>query len=297
MAKNDYDVFICYKRLSADDFALRLREALKEYDIRAFVDSADIPKEYELTELWWQYRDNALKNSGTFIMLVTIGFEKSEEIIKEIKLARESRCKCMVFRWHTLSPDLTVDLGNTKLNLSDFEQVAFDSAGMLVRQFFDSYKKQYETPPSASKDAVLSFLTVPPILHYEITQRVRDTNRQRALPNVGFNIRSWHPSPLKVRVSARVILGSEDLGMVEGQIRNGKHLGYYNGETEWNLNPYNIVFGNLNIRSKCATGGETLTIEVTIVGTDERGVYFQYLPVAYTFDRDNNTWFYEPTAF
>jgi hypothetical protein len=124
--------------LSADDIASLLKEALKEQKISAFVDTIDIPKDYELTSKWWQFRDDAIKNCNLFLMLITAGFDRSEEIAKEIQIARENGKKFVVFRWSKLSPKIEIKLGNEKLSLEDFNQISFDSPGMLIRQFFDN---------------------------------------------------------------------------------------------------------------------------------------------------------------
>jgi len=299
--KLPFDVFICYKRSSAEEMALRLREALKEYDISAFVDTMDIPKEYEFTDKWWQYRDDAIRKCDTFLMIVTVGFEKSTEIADEIKIARDSNRKLMLFRWHKLYPEIIINLGDELLNIKDLQQISFDSPGMLVTQFFDNYKRQYNKEQRLSiqktETATKVDKPVPPLVHYEITQQIRDTILQRQLPNVGFNIRSWHPEPIKARIKARVILGGQDLGMEKSEYRNGKYFGYYNGKTEWNLNPYGMVFGNFSIPLQCATSKEALTIEVTVTLKDQKGRTFEYLPVSYTFMRNVNSWFYEPASF
>jgi hypothetical protein len=74
-------------------------------------------------------------------------------------------------------------------------------------------------------------------------------------------------------------------------------MGYYNGQTAWNLNPYSIVFGHFSIPQECATSKETLTIEVRVSLEDQNGQVLEYLPVGFTFIREKNTWFYEPREF
>jgi hypothetical protein len=295
-----FDVFICYKRSSAEDIAIKLREALKEHEISAFIDTIDIPKEYELTEKWWQFRDQAIRTCGTFLMLVTIGFEKSTEIVKEIRIARDSKRKFALFRWIKLSTDLQIDLGDEVLNIKDLQQTPFDSAGMLIRQFFDNCSKEFykkQKHGTIPKQKINTDQPLTPLVHYGITQQINETPLQWDLPRVGFIIRSWHPDPIRARVKAKVILGGEDLGMEKGCYRNGKYLGYYNGKTTWNLNPYGAVFGNFTLPEKCATSKEALTIEVKVVLKDQKGNLFRYLPVAFTYMRDKNTWFYEPVSF
>jgi len=302
-----YEVFICYKRNSADDLAERLRDALKEYEISAFVDTFDIPKEYKLTEKWWQYRDSAITNCSTFAMIVTQGFERSSDIIKEISLASDRQRRFVCFRWANLKPEILIDLGDQKLNTKDIEQIEFSTPAELVRRFFDCYERQH---PRESKEVSVhatkpqptptSKENPPPLVHYGITQSIQNTEYKRKLPDVGFYIRSWHPHPVKARVKARIILDGKDLGMEKGEYRNGKYVGYYNGQTEWNLNPYTIVFGHFSIPQECVESVEknkTLTIEVRVTLEDQNGQVFDYLPVAWTYIRESNVWFFEPVNF
>ena len=120
---------------------------------------------------------------------------------------------------------------------------------------------------------------------------------KRSLPDVGFNIRNWNSYPLKAKVEARVILAGVDIGFIKGSERMGKYLGYYDGKTTWNLNPYMQVFGHFTLPeefSKKPT--ESLTIEVKVVLEDLTGQKFEYLPVCWTYDKKTYDWFYEPTG-
>jgi hypothetical protein len=74
-------------------------------------------------------------------------------------------------------------------------------------------------------------------------------------------------------------------------------MGYYDGQSSWNLNPYSIVFGHFSIPQECVTSKETLTIEVCTSFEDLEGNVSKYLPVAWTYIRDHNKWFYEPREF
>jgi hypothetical protein len=296
-----FDVFICYKRLSAKEFAEGLREALGEANISAFVDDIDIPKEFEWTEKWWQYRNQAINECKTFLMIVTVLFEDSPQIIEELKLARQYGRKLMVFRWKNLKSDITINLGTEVLNLQELQQIPFSNLGELIRNFFDSYQKlnqktareaTLQIPPS--KSALKEKPT--PIVHYQITQAIRNTSLKRLLPDVGFNIRSWNDYPLRAKVQTRVFLGDKDFGLIKGSKRWGKYLGYYDGQTKWNLNPYVQFFGHFSIPEECTKSDESLTIQVRVVLEDLEGHIFEYLPVGWTYMRDINDWFYEPTG-
>ena len=118
-----YEVFICYKNYSADDLAIRLREALLDNGIDAFVDKMDIPTRYQAIEKWEQCRNDAILNCDTFVMIVTVGFGISPQIIKEIKIAGENHKDIMCFRWSKLKPELIIDLGGRILNTKDIQQI------------------------------------------------------------------------------------------------------------------------------------------------------------------------------
>ena len=109
-------------------------------------------------------------------------------------------------------------------------------------------------------------------------------------------MRSWNDSPIRVRVKAKVFLGKENLGLVKGIERTGKYIGYYDGKTSWNLNPYQVVFGHFSVPEMCATSDEVLRIEVEVILIEMNGREHELLPVGWTFMRDKNAWFFEPTA-
>ena len=294
-----YEIFICYKRYSGDDFAERLKNALAENSISAFIDIKDIPNEFKSKEKWFQCRDQAIKNCTTFLMIVTAGFESSPEVIKEIKLAKNYDRTFMIFRWKNLEKDIIINLGDELFQLKDFQQIPFSTTGELVREFYDKYPsilKEFhlQLPVTGSNKPKLK-RKLSPLVHYQITQRIQNTNFRRSLPDVGFRIRQWNDYPIKARVKARAILDGKDLGLIKGGMRMGKLLGYYNGLTDWNLNPYVEVFGHftfpeINEKSK------SFTIEVTVSIQDLSGKAFEFLPVAWTYAKINNDWFYEPTG-
>lgn len=306
-----YKVFICYKRYSADDLAKRLKEALEDFDIPAFVDFVDIPKKYEFTAKWWEYRDKAVRGCETFAMVVTVGFDRSPEIAKEIKLAREDNKKnFMCFRYSSLKPDLVLKLGNDKVNAKDWEQIEFTEAGELVRKFFEHYpeekKEMLNAIPMLKKEAdVIHLLTPdtiskekpPPLVRFRITQTIGNTKFKRKLPDVGFSIRNWTANPIRAWVKARVFLGEKDLGLVKGENRAGKYMGYYDGKTQWNLNPYYNFFGHFSVPRECVFTAENLTIEVRVTVQDFEGNEFTFLPVGWTYMRNKNQWFPEPRSF
>ena len=85
-------------------------------------------------EEWIQIRDQALKESKYFILLITPGFELSSEVIKELKMARElGNKRFLYFRHRDLGRKIVVDLGNEKVDLGRQEQVSFESKEELLR--------------------------------------------------------------------------------------------------------------------------------------------------------------------
>ncbi|MGO8805677.1 MAG: TIR domain-containing protein [Candidatus Bathyarchaeia archaeon] len=305
-----FEVFICHKNYSADDLALRLREALLDHGITAFVDQMDIPTQYQATDKWWQFRDDALCNCDTFVMIVTAGFGISSEIIKEIKLAWDNGKDIMCFRWFRMKPQLAIDLGDHIFNTKDIQQLDFSTGAELVRKFFDHYERPSAGQTKAIGTATVSVegtamikrrpadgtsTTTTPIVHFEITQSIGDTQVRRVLPDVGFNIRNWKDKCIKARIEVRVMLGGRDLGLITGSTRDKKYLGYYDGKTVWNLNPYHAFFGHFGVPEECVLSKETLTLVVTAKFEDDNGKKFNYLPVSCTFVRETNSWFSEPT--
>jgi hypothetical protein len=131
---------------------------------------------------------------------------------------------------------------------------------------------------------------------FEITQSIGNTRVQRILPDVGFNIQNWSDDCLKAWIKVKVILGGRGLGLIKGSTRNSQYLGYYDGETPWNLNPNYWVFGHFTLPHECVDSQETLTLVVsTKFARNEKE--FDYLPIAWTYMRKTNSWFIEPTGF
>ena len=291
-----YDVFICYKRDSAKDLAIMLKEALKDFEISAFVDLMDIPKEFEFTDKWWQARDEAICNCGKIVMIVTAGFDRSPEIVKEINLAINEQKKFMCFRWENLETNIIVNLGDKLFELKDQQQISFNTPEELIRRFFDSY--QNYSPNVTQKNLGLRTQSSnqsmnknsSPLVHFEITQSLKETNLKRQLPEVGFFIRSWNDYPIRVRTKAKVSLGSKPLKILKNRVGN------YDGTTLWNLNPYAIAFGNFSIPDICQKSKDDLMIEVSVTIEKMDGKVFDFLPIAWKYIREKNNWLFEPNG-
>lgn len=134
---------------------------------------------------------------------------------------------------------------------------------------------------------------VPPI-HFRITQIVgNDPHRRRPFPSVGFTMtHSGDSLPIKLKVVIKVFLGGEALGSI---VNGGKP--YYSGGIIWHFNPRRIFFGNFSVPKKCVDSTKDLTLEVQVTIIDQYDRPHKLYPVCYTYMRDKNSWFLEPTPF
>ena len=136
MGKNlkPYDIFICHKKSSGKDFADHLKAGLEELGYHSFLDSKDIPKVTDGKEEWIEIRDQALRESKTFILIITPGFDLSQEVKNELKLARAVGHKSFLyFRHRDLGRKIIVDLDNERVDLGRQEQVSFETKEELLR--------------------------------------------------------------------------------------------------------------------------------------------------------------------
>jgi hypothetical protein len=130
-----YDVFISYKRTTGKSFALFLKECLVDEGYRAFLDLKDIPKEFEGTEKWFEVRDEAIRNSKRFLLLITIKIESSKEVAEELSLARKvPTMKFMYLRHEVLKPQILIKLDNETIDLSEGNQEPFSTEDDLARK-------------------------------------------------------------------------------------------------------------------------------------------------------------------
>jgi hypothetical protein len=129
-----FDIFICHKKSSGKDFADHLKVGLEELGYHSFLDSKDIPKMTDGLEEWVEIRNQALKESKVFILLITPGFDLSGEVLKEISLARESGGKkFLYFRHRDLGRKIILNLEREKVDLGRQEQVSFENKEELLR--------------------------------------------------------------------------------------------------------------------------------------------------------------------
>lgn len=132
---------------------------------------------------------------------------------------------------------------------------------------------------------------VPPV-HFEIIPRKGDSKQIR-LPRVGFIITHFGDSlPVRFKVSVRVFLGGKELGSIVNLKKP-----YYSGGIIWNLNPRHTFFGNFSVPKECVDSAEDLKLEVKVTIIDPYDRSHELYPVCYTYVRDKNYWFTEPTSF
>lgn len=150
-----FDIFICHKKSSGKDFAEHLKTGLEELGFHSFLDSKDIPKMVDGKEEWIEIRDNALKESKTFILIITPGFDLSQEVRNELKLARKLGNKHFIyFRHRDLGRKIIVDLATEKVNLERQEQVSFETKEELLRLAHSILLKNQCVPVSVKSPAI-----------------------------------------------------------------------------------------------------------------------------------------------
>ncbi|HKZ45382.1 MAG TPA: toll/interleukin-1 receptor domain-containing protein, partial [archaeon] len=135
-----YDVFISYYSGSARDFARYLKKSLMDFGLTSFLDEEDIPKSIEkATDEWRSYIDNSIEKSANFILLMTHGFNKRQEVMREIKKAIEAGKKMFLFKHEPLGIyDLTIEIDNKPIDLSKYEYTQFNNENDLVRKVIAS---------------------------------------------------------------------------------------------------------------------------------------------------------------
>jgi hypothetical protein len=135
ISSKDWDIFICYKRLSGQDFAEALKKFLEECNLNAFLDIKDIPAQFKGTDKWFDSRDNAILNCRVFVLIMTAGFDLSDEVKKELTLARTVPGKLFTyFRHKDLKSVNQIILRNEILKIGDQQQHFFETVNELVRK-------------------------------------------------------------------------------------------------------------------------------------------------------------------
>jgi hypothetical protein len=114
------------------------------------LDSKDIPKIVDGKEEWSQVRDRALRESKTFILIITPGFDLSQEVKNELALARQLGKNFIYFRHRDLGRKIVVDLNTEKVDLGKQEQVSFETKEELLRLAHGILLKNETTPTQST---------------------------------------------------------------------------------------------------------------------------------------------------
>lgn len=131
-----YDLFISYYSGTGIDFAKYLKAKLKDFGISAFLDKEDIPKSVKFdSDEWRKIIDEAILNSHKFLLLMTLGFNLRNEVLRELKLAIDNHIERIHFKHVSLKDkDLIVKIGEEILDLSKFQYTDFDDEPDLLRK-------------------------------------------------------------------------------------------------------------------------------------------------------------------
>jgi hypothetical protein len=131
-----FDLFISYYSNTGKDFARFLKSGLKDFNENAFLDEEDIPKSVETdSDEFRKYVDNAIKESSDFVLIMTVGFNKRNEIARELKLAFESDKKKFFMKQTDLATtDLIIEIDNKQVDLSKYEFIPFSNESDLLRK-------------------------------------------------------------------------------------------------------------------------------------------------------------------
>jgi|SRR5665647_96313 len=129
-----FNVFLCYKKSSGKDFADHLKAGLEEFGLHTFIDNKDISQVVNAQEEWAKARDKAIQESTFFVLIMTPGFEKSTEVLKEIQLARELGNKHFIyFRYRSMSRKIIIPQSREQIDISKQEQVSFETKEEILR--------------------------------------------------------------------------------------------------------------------------------------------------------------------
>jgi len=135
---------------------------------------------------------------------------------------------------------------------------------------------------------------VPPINFF--LNQARADGTQHQIPFIGFHLQHLGDSlPVNVRVEAKVIIGEEDLGIVNDT------SGYYTGAVKWNINPRTLFWGGFSILPAYFERAEheDLKVEVRITVIDQFERQHRLLPQCWRWVREANPpfWNLEPRSF
>jgi hypothetical protein len=201
--------------------------------------------------------------------------------------------KIEIVRWRQLKSETDLTDGSLSRGLTNLQKYGSISVAKIsgrnayaLKEFEDKLKEKSQR--SYKKKILIS----QPKINMNVTQTIHGSKQKRFLPSVGFNLFNPNSFPVKVKLKTSVILGGRNLGFVKDK------KGYYFGKRIINLNVGGgLGNGNFSIPQECVTSREELTIEIQSVVIDQFDNEYQRLPQSWTYMRDTNNWYYEPSGF
>jgi len=135
-----HKIFIAYYRMTAGDYARHLAEGLTDFYFDAFLDVVSIPDTIiNYSDSWHEIRDEALRTSELFILIMTRGFEKADEVLYEMQLSDANNVEKLLMKRKRLGyTDLKVKFENgDEYDLSKCPILSFTTQEDLLRQVLD----------------------------------------------------------------------------------------------------------------------------------------------------------------
>ena len=216
--------------------------------------------------------------------------DRDTKILAAIKKLTYKKTK--IIRWRQLKSETGLSDGSLDRGLTSLQKYGHISAVKISGKNAYALKEFENELKEASQRADTQTMSLLPKIEMEITQKIHGLYQKRVLPIVGFNLFNPNSVPVRVKLKTSVILGGQNLGLVEDA------KGYYCGKRIHEFNA-DRGFGNgsFSIPQICVNSKEELTIEVRSFVIDEFGKEYERLPESWTYMRDSNDWYYEPSAF
>jgi hypothetical protein len=303
-----WDLFICHASEDKDEIARPLAEGLRAKGLRVWYDEFTL----SLGDSLSSSIDQGLAGSRFGVVILSPSFFLKKWPRRELDglTAKElSLGKVILPVWHKVDRDYVLNYSPVladKLAVSTDQGLDKVVAEVLVVLDKDKrLKEQHETyrRTLTSKEQATEheggygqketreageFPRIDASLWQEID--LPSGPQQASLPRVGTLFINHGESLLKLKVVATVFLGNEEIDGVTGDIH-----GYYSGRTPIEMLPKWKFWGNFGIQDRCVTSPEVLRVQLDIEAVDEVGKKYRQLHFCYTYDRNKNEWFLEPT--
>jgi hypothetical protein len=272
-----------------------LKDSLEKRKIPAFLDDKDLPKESVKQTEWQKYRDGALRNSNTVLFLITEGFEKSEQVVKEVFLTLDKGKQFRLLRHEDLNPKIIIDYENRRINLGKYNQTSFDTKEDLTRKVLSPKAEVTRLYPQMPRMKARRKTRIPtqrwkplPNIIFNVSQRLL---RMLTFPQVGWEAYNDSPYQLRVKIEVHPILGERDLHPLSDDDINGTNA--------YDVEPKSYLFANgcFSLPQECAVSKDDLILEIRATVEDinnpEKG-HHKLVPRRWKYVREHNTWSYYP---